>query len=119
MPFGKYRLRETAAPEGYILDTKPIDFLVTSTSYQKAAIMIENKKSTRQIVPPVVTTTTPNVPKKTYYVPTDTPSIPRGPLVKTGDIRIVIFMVLGMFMILAGTYLVRKSEKAQRIIAKN
>lgn len=119
LPFGKYRLRETAAPEGYILDTKPIDFLVTSTSYQQAAIMIENKKSTRQIVPPVVTTTTPNVPKKTYYVPTDTPSIPRGPLVKTGDIRIVIFMVLGMFMILAGTYLVRKSEKAQRIIAKN
>lgn len=117
LPFGRYRLRETAAPEGYILDTKPIDFLVTSTSYQKAAIMIENKKSTRQIVPPVVTTTTPNVPKKTYYVPTDTPSIPRGPLVKTGDIRIVIFMALGITMILSGTFLVRKSEKAQRIIA--
>lgn len=117
LPFGRYRLRETAAPEGYILDTKPIDFLVTSTSYQKAAIMIENKKSTRQIVPPVVTTTTPNVPKKTYYVPTDTPTIPRGPLVKTGDIRIVIFMALGITMILSGTFLVRKSEKAQRIIA--
>lgn len=117
LPFGKYRLRETAAPEGYILDTKPIDFEVSSTSYQKAAIMIENKKSTRQIVPPVVTTTTPNVPKKTYYVPTDTPSIPRGPLVKTGDIRIVIFMAIGMIMIFAGTFLVRKSEKAQRIMA--
>lgn len=117
LPFGKYRLRETAAPEGYILDTKPIDFEVSSTSYQKAAIMIENKKSTRQIVPPVVTTTTPNVPKKTYYVPTDTPSIPRGPLVKTGDIRIVIFMAIGMIMIFTGTFLVRKSEKAQRIMA--
>lgn len=117
LPFGKYRLRETAAPEGYILDTKPIDFEVTSTSYQKAAIMIENKKSTRQIVPPVVKTTKPNVPNKTYYVPTDTPSIPRGPLVKTGDIRIVIFMAIGMIMIFAGTFLVRKSEKAQRIMA--
>ena len=46
-------------------------------------------------------------------MPKDTPAIPRGPLVKTGDIRIVIFVAIGLVMIIAGSHLVRKSEKAQ------
>ena len=124
LPFGKYVLREVAAPTGYILDEKPIPFEVTSTSINEAAITIVNKKNPdKTIVPPVVrppstTYRPPTVPPRpntprTYYVPKDRPGIPRGPIVKTGDIRIVIVLALGLVMIIAGNHLVRKDDKIQ------
>ena len=128
LPFGKYMLRETAAPNGYILDVNPIKFEITKDSYEKDAIMIVNKKDTKKtVVPPTVTppgrtntpgTTPPSTtvkPPTTNYVPGNKTRIPRGPLVKTGDIRIVILVVLGIVMIVAGSIIVNKDEKNQKI----
>ena len=128
LPFGKYMLRETAAPNGYILDVNPIKFEITKDSYEKDAIMIVNKKDTKKtVVPPRVTppgktntpgTTPPSTtvkPPTTYYVPGNKTRIPRGPLVKTGDIRIVILLALGLVMIVAGSIIVKKDEKNQKI----
>ena len=128
LPHGKYILRETAAPNGYILDVNPIKFEITSNSYEKDAIMIVNKKDTKKtVVPPTVTppgktntpgTTPPSTtvkPPTTYYVPGNKTRIPRGPLVKTGDIRIVILVALGIVMIVAGSIIVNKDEKNQKI----
>ena len=126
IPYGKYVLRETAAPSGYILDVNPIEFEISKDSATKEAIMIVNKRNPeRPVTPPVVSppgttppttrTTVPPVvsPPKTYYVPKDRPGVPKGPLVKTGDIRIIVFIAIGLVMILFGNHIVRKEEKIQ------
>ncbi|WP_394019891.1 MSCRAMM family protein [Anaerococcus cruorum] len=127
LPYGKYVLRETVAPTGYILDVNPIEFTISKDSANAEAIMIVNKRNPdRPVTPPVVsppgTTTPPTTrttvppvvsPPKTYYVPKDTPGVPRGPLVKTGDIRIIVFIASGLAMILFGIHIVRKEEKTQ------
>ena len=132
LPYGKYVLRETVAPAGYILDVNPIEFTISKDSANAEAIMIVNKRNPdRPVTPPVVsppgttpprTTTPPTTrttvppvvsPPKTYYVPKDTPGVPRGPLVKTGDIRIIVFIAIGLAMILFGIHIVRKEEKTQ------
>lgn len=133
LPYGKYVLRETAAPAGYILDVKAIKFEVSATSINNEAIFIENKANpekppvvnppntptpNKPNTPPSVTppsTRTPVNPPKTYYVPSNTPGVTRGPLVNTGDIRIVILVIVGILMIVGGSFLVRKSEKEQKI----
>ena len=128
LAYGKYILRETASPAGYILDVNPIEFTISEKSATAEAIMIVNKRNPeRPTTPPVVsppgtktppTTTRTSVPPvvsppKTYYVPKDTPSVPKGPLVKTGDIRILVFIAIGLIMILFGNHIVRKEEKTQ------
>lgn len=125
LPVGNYILRETAAPNGYILDVNPIKFEITKDSYSKDAIMIVNKKNPdKTVTPPVVrppsrtnppTTTRTVRSPRTYYVPKDKPGVPRGPLVKTGDIRIVILIGLGLLMIIGGLIIVNKDEKNQKI----
>lgn len=128
LPYGKYALRETAAPSGYIPEVKPIVFEISDKSASAEAIMVVNKPDTpkppvvtppgstppRSTTPPTTRTTVPptNTPR-TYYVPKDTPGIPRGPLVKTGDIRILVFIAIGLVMILFGNHIVRKEEKTQ------
>ena len=67
----------------------------------------------RSTTPPTRTTVPPTNTPRTYYVPKDTPGIPRGPLVKTGDIRILVFIAIGLVMILFGNHIVRKEEKTQ------
>lgn len=135
LPYGKYVLRETAAPAGHVLDVKPIPFEISKTSSNNKAIMIVNKRTPdKPVTPPGVTppnstppgTTTPPTtrttvppvtpPGKTYYVPKDTPGIPRGPLVKTGDIRIIILVTIGIVMIIGGSVIVKKSEKEQKLL---
>ena len=127
IPYGKYLLRETAAPSGYILDVNPIEFEISKDSVSKEAIMIVNKINPDTPTPPVVrppgTTTPPTTtrttvppvvnPPKTYYVPKDRPGVPKGPLVKTGDIRIIVFIAIGLVMVLFGNHIVRKEEKIQ------
>lgn len=128
LPYGKYALRETAAPSGYIPEVKPIVFEISNKSASAEAIMVVNKPDNpkppvvtppgstppRSTTPPTTRTTVPptNTPR-TYYVPKDTPGIPRGPLVKTGDIRILVFIAIGLVMILFGNHIVRKEEKTQ------
>lgn len=127
LPYGKYALRETAAPSGYIPEVKPIVFEISNKSASAEAIMVVNKPDTpkppvvtppgstppRSTTPPTRTTVPPTNTPRTYYVPKDTPGVPRGPLVKTGDIRILVFIAIGLVMILFGNHIVRKEEKTQ------
>ena len=127
LPYGKYALRETAAPSGYIPEVKPIVFEISDKSASAEAIMVVNKPDTpkppvvtppgstppRSTTPPTRTTVPPTNTPRTYYVPKDTPGIPRGPLVKTGDIRILVFIAIGLVMMLFGNHIVRKEEKTQ------
>ena len=127
LPYGKYALRETAAPSGYIPEVKPIVFEISNKSASAEAIMVVNKPDNpkppvvtppgstppRSTTPPTRTTVPPTNTPRTYYVPKDTPGIPRGPLVKTGDIRILVFIAIGLIMILFGNHIVRKEEKTQ------
>lgn len=127
LPYGKYALRETAAPSGYIPEVKPIVFEISDKSASAEAIMVVNKPDTpkppvvtppgstppRSTTPPTRTTVPPTNTPRTYYVPKDTPGVPRGPLVKTGDIRILVFIAIGLVMILFGNHIVRKEEKTQ------
>lgn len=127
LPYGKYALRETAAPSGYIPEVKPIVFEISNKSASAEAIMVVNKPDNpkppvvtppgstppRSTTPPTRTTVPPTNTPRTYYVPKDTPGIPRGPLVKTGDIRILVFIAIGLVMILVGNHIVRKEEKTQ------
>ncbi len=135
LPYGDYYLRETAAPEGYVLNVKPIKFTISNKSDTEKAIFIVNKRNPDVMPPGSNTPTKPpktpqtppttrnSVPPKStppstrYYVPKNKPGIPRGPLVKTGDIRIIVFVVIGLIMIIEGSHLVRKSEKTQRRLA--
>ena len=113
LPLGKYMLRETAAPNGYILDVNPINFEITNNSYDQSAILIVNKRNpNKTVIPPVVNPPgrrTPPPSRTTYYVPSNKARIPKGPLVKTGDIRIVILLGLGLVMIVVGSIIVKTS----------
>lgn len=133
LPYGDYYLRETAAPEGYVLDTNPVKFTISEKSETAEAKFIVNKRNPNATppgsnIPPKTPSSTPPTtissvapsstpPSTRYYVPKNKPGIPRGPLVKTGDIRIIILVVLGLIMIIGGSHLVRKSEKTQRNLA--
>lgn len=125
LPYGKYALRETAAPSGYIPDVSLKTFEISEKSATNEAIMVVNKPEKPPVVtppgstpprsttPPTRTTVPPTNTPRTYYVPKDTPGVPRGPLVKTGDIRILVFIAIGLVMILFGNHIVRKEEKTQ------
>lgn len=79
LPYGKYVLRETVAPEGHILNVNPIEFTVDEKSMAAEAIMIVNERTPdRPTVPPVVSppgtttpppSTPPTTPPTRNYVP--------------------------------------------------
>lgn len=108
----RYALRETSAPEGYNPESNPIHFEISETSINNPPIRIKNKPKTTTPPPPTSTTPPTTTTTTTSYVPTDVPKIVRGPLVKTGDIRIVIMAVVGAVMVGLGVRIVRKEEKS-------
>ena len=48
LPFGKYKITETKAPEGYLLNKEPIDFEFTSSGTKE--LTVPNTKSSKVIV---------------------------------------------------------------------
>ena len=115
---GSYVLREIQAPENYTPTSEPIAFTVDGASKAQPAIFIKNKKSNipppPPQEPPAPPTTTPPTPT-TVYTPPDVPKIIRGPLVKTGDIRIVIMAVVGILMIGLGSRLVYVGDRKNKL----
>lgn len=83
LDFGKYRLQEIKAPEGYKLSSEPIDFEIgkNETEVTKARF-IENEKK----------------PKKKR-------------LVKTGDIKMYISLISGLIFLTSGVILLKKERK--------
>lgn len=104
----KYALRETKAPDGYVQTSSVIEFTIDGVSKQNPAVFIKNKKNDIPPVPPTYN------PPTTTYTPPDVPKIVRGPLVKTGDIKIIIMAIVGVLMIIVGKRLVVKSDRKLR-----
>lgn len=104
----KYALRETKAPDGYVQTSSVIEFTIDGVSKQNPAVFIKNKKNDIPPAPPTYN------PPTTTYTPPDVPKIVRGPLVKTGDIKIIIMAIVGVLMIIVGKRLVVKSDRKLR-----
>lgn len=137
----KYYLTEVHAPDGYIPYNGLIEFTVNAASMDNKPTQIKNKKKPPEPGTPPPTPEKPPVPPtpekpntviktekpntiiktdkpintvKTDYTPstqTTVSKIIRGPLVKTGDIRIIIMAVIGLILLIVGVKLVRSAEK--------
>lgn len=113
-----YYLEETDAPNGYMANTKPIPFKISATSYSETHQTITNEKN-----PPKEETPPPTPPETPDNPTTITPSTPtktltsrsRGPLVKTGDIRIWIYFAIGLLLVVAGFIIIRNQDKKQEL----
>lgn len=138
LEYGDYALREIKAPAGYNPESRPIKFTIKAGSDSLPAIFIKNTEVPPGTPPPpekppvpptpekpntVIKTEKPNTviktdkpinTVKTDYTPstqTTVSKIIRGPLVKTGDIRIIIMAVIGLILLIVGVKLVRSAEK--------
>lgn len=107
-----YYLVETVAP-GYVVNYDPIPFIINANSYSETEKVIENVKQPPKPTPPPTPVRPPSNPP--------TPSTPtkiitnrsRGPMVKTGDIRIWIYFAIGLLMIIGGSLIVRREDRKQ------
>lgn len=98
LDLGTYYLKETTAPSGYVVNSSPIEIEITGSSYAQSPTVVTNSKGDVPVPP-----TTPGGSTSTRG--------PKGPLVKTGDIRILIFFAAGLLLILGGYKMVRSQDK--------
>lgn len=98
LDLGTYYLKETTAPNGYVVNSSPIEIEITGSSYAQSPTVVTNSKGDVPVTP-----TTPGGSTSTRG--------PKGPLVKTGDIRILIFFAAGILLILGGYKMVRNQDK--------
>lgn len=98
LKIGTYYLKETTAPSGYVVNSSPIEIEITGSSYAQSPTVVTNSKGDVPVTP-----TTPGGSTSTRG--------PKGPLVKTGDIRILIFFAAGLLLILGGYKMVRSQDK--------
>ena len=117
LEYGHYRLKEVGFPQNYNPVADFTEFDISATSSLNTAVLIENKYNPpKEETPPPTpetpdnsTTITPSTPTKTLT------SRSRGPLVKTGDIRIWIYFAIGLIMIVAGFIIIRNQDKKQEL----
>lgn len=98
LDLGTYYLKETTAPSGYVVNSSPIEIEITGSSYAQSPAVVTNSKGDVPVTP-----TTPGGSTSTRG--------PKGPLVKTGDIRILVFFAAGLLLILGGYKMVRSQDK--------
>lgn len=98
LDLGTYYLKETTAPSGYVVNSSPIEIEITGSSYAQSPTVVTNSKGDVPVPP-----TTPGGSTSTRG--------PKGPLVKTGDIRILVFFAAGLLLILGGYKIVRSQDK--------
>lgn len=113
LEYGHYRLKEVGFPENYNPVDEFTEFDISATSSLNTPVLIENAhKPPKEETPPP----TPPTPPETPSTPTKTlTSRSRGPLVKTGDIRIWIYFAIGLLMIVAGFVIIRNQDKKQEL----
>ena len=98
LDLGTYYLKETTAPSGYVVNSSPIEIEITGSSYAQSPTVVTNSKGDVPVPP-----TTPGGSTSTRG--------PKGPLVKTGDIRILVFFAAGLLLIFGGYKMVRSQDK--------
>lgn len=98
LELGTYYLKETTAPSGYVVNSSPIEIEITGSSYAESPTVVTNSEGDVPVTP-----TTPGGSTSTRG--------PKGPLVKTGDIRILVFFAAGLLLIFGGYKMVRSQDK--------
>lgn len=113
LEYGHYRLKEVGFPEDYNPVAEFTEFDISAASSLNTPVLIENEhKPPKEETPPP----TPPTPPETPSTPTKTlTSRSRGPLVKTGDIRIWVYFAIGLLMIVAGFIIIRNQDKKQEL----
>lgn len=109
LEYGEYALKEIEAPKNHFITKKLTPFTIDAASSSLPAEEIVNEP----YVPSVVTSRSNTITTK--YTPSDVTRIVKSPLVKTGDIRIVIMAVVGFILLLMGIRLVNSGERIQRV----
>lgn len=111
LEYGDYALREVKAPTGFNPESAPIKFTIKAGSDSQAAIFIKNYPNVTITTEKPTTKITRQNTVTTDYTPTGVTKIIKGPIVKTGDIRILIMAVIGLILLITGVKLVRSAEK--------
>lgn len=105
LDYGHYRLVEVGYPENYKAVAKDTEFDIDASSSLNTPILIENEyQPPKEETPPPIT---PSTPTKIIT------NRSRGPMVKTGDIRIWIYFAIGLLMIIGGSLIVRREDRKQ------
>ncbi len=98
--YGKYYYQEFDAPEGYVIDETLFPFEIKTNGEIVKSTMTNTKKRIE-------------IPKEDQKTPTDNNNINNNnnnTLPKTGDISSVVYLLLSLFIILAGKILISRKE---------
>lgn len=105
----EYALKEVEAPENHTIVNDLTPFTVDAASSSLPAKKIVNEPYTPRTIVSKTNTIT------TKYTPNEITRIVKTPLVKTGDIRIVVMAIVGLILLMMGIKLVNSTERVQRI----
>ncbi|WP_308653310.1 SpaA isopeptide-forming pilin-related protein [uncultured Anaerococcus sp.] len=109
LEYGEYALKEVEAPKNHTITNELTPFTVDAASSSLPAKKIVNEPYTPRTIVSKTNTIT------TKYTPSDITRIVKSPLVKTGDIRIVVMAIVGLILLMMGIKLVNSGERMQRI----
>lgn len=109
LPYGEYALKEVEAPKNHTIINDLTPFTVDAASSSLPAKKIVNEPYTPKTIVSKTNTIT------TKYTPNEITRIVKTPLVKTGDIRIVVMAIVGLILLMMGIKLVNSTERMQRI----
>lgn len=110
LEFGSYRLQEIMPPPGYRASSIPIDFVIDkelTSSNAMGVTFIENDR-----LPTKKPRRDKDIKPREIFKAKDIFNPNRPPIVKTGDVKIIIFIVLGLIFILIGIILFRREKKS-------
>ncbi|WP_311376652.1 MSCRAMM family protein [Anaerococcus lactolyticus] len=105
LEYGRYAIREEAAPVNYYIDNP-----LTYFDVDAASISLPAKKIVNKPYKPVITSRDNTTVTK--YVPTNVTTVIKN-IVKTGDVKIIIMAIAGLILLTMGIKLVNSSEKLQ------
>ena len=109
LEYGEYALKEVEAPKNHTITNELTPFTVDAASSSLPTKKIVNEPYTPKTIVSKTNTIT------TKYTPSDITRIVKSPLVKTGDIRIVVMAIVGLILLMMGIKLVNSGERMQRI----
>lgn len=105
LEYGRYAIREEAAPTNYYIDNP-----LTYFDVDAASISLPAKKIVNKPYKPVITRRDNTTVTK--YVPTNATTVIKN-IVKTGDVKIIIMAIAGLILLTMGIKLVNNSERLQ------